>query len=395
MFQRAWPRVFAAALAVSKEPSAAEDAAQSAIEQALQAWRGDRWPDDAVAWLITAAKRRALDQLRHSIVHQRLQPAIVEMEAQRLSSAEAAEADEDLLRLVFMCCHPSLSRNAQIALTLRHVGGLTAAEIARASNSKVRTIEQRIIRATQAIRQKNMVIDAVEAEHLRTRLPGVLDVIALIFSEGYNASSGSALTRVDLVLRATNMIEDLVLRVPRHPEVRGLAALCAYQASRLQTKMHDGEFVPLEKQDRTRWDQQAIQRGNLHMQAVEGRRWGYYGIQAAIAACHANAATHATTDWDSIVRLYNDLSTIDNGLFVQLNRLVALLKSGAVGQALAGLLQLEPQMGDNHYLHATLAEAYTGMGEVEKAQAHLRRALVLAENEVERAYLHKRLREID
>ncbi len=384
----------AAALAVTREPAAAEDAAQAAIEQALVAWRGDRWPDDATAWLVAAAKRRAIDQLRRQATAERLQGEVLALEQERagsLAAQEQQEEDADLLRLVFMCCHPSLSRNAQIALTLRHVGGLTAAEIARAGNSRTATVQQRITRATDAIRQQNMVLDQIERQHISTRLPGVLDVISLIFNEGYNATAGERLIREDLVLRATNMVEDLAQRLPQHVEVRGLAALCAFQSSRLRAKNAGGGFVPLEHQDRSLWDMAAVQRGNRHLASVEGRRWGYYGIQAAIAACHANAPSFAHTDWQAVVRLYDDLSAIDSGPFVQLNRWVAVLKSGDAAAAITGMLALEPALRDVNYLHAGLAEALLADGQVEAARQRLQQALAVTRNNVEQTYLQQRL----
>lgn len=371
----------------------AEDLAQDAFEAALQRWPQAGLPDNPAAWLFTTANRRRIDRLRRERAQQRAYGAAAELleERDEMPDLDEAAVGDDALRLMFIACHPILAPDGRIALTLRMMGGLTTAEIARAFLVPESTIAQRIVRAKRTLRDARIAFELPPAAERRDRLGGVLEVIYLIFNEGYAATTGASWIRDELCSDARRLARVLATIEPNVPEVHGLVALLEVQSSRLRARTaHDGSAVPLHEQDRSRWDQLLIRRGlrALERAGAPGGR-GPYAIQAAIAAEHARAHRIEDTDWASIVAAYDELLVIAPSPIVALNRAVALSRAQDAATALPIVLELAELPGLQHYhlVPAVLGDLYARLGRTDQAALAFERAASLTANEREREHL--------
>ena len=381
----------------------AEDAASEAIEAALERWPVDGVPATPLAWLLTTARRKAVDRLRRDRAYA-ARLAIMQVEAQHLAAASGQgtgdvqeEFPDERLRLFFTCCHPALPVEAQTALTLRCLAGLSTAEVARAFLVPEATMAQRIVRAKRKIRGARIVFRVPGSDELPRRLPGVLRILYLIFTEGYAASTGEELLRADLTDEAIRLARILHRLLPAEPEVSGLLALLLLVDARRAARTDaDGELVPLEDQDRGLWDADRIAEGrDLVVAALRGPGTGPYAIQAAIAAVHAEAASTTTTDWPQIVALYDVLAHLSPSPVVQLNRAVAVAMRDGPQAGLAALDTLHDEaLRGYHPLPAARADLLRKLGRTTEAAAAYRAALELASNERERAFLRKKLTEL-
>lgn len=383
----------------------AEDLAQDAVIAALERWPSTGVPDNPGAWLMATAKRRAIDQIRHRAMAERKQDLVgAELEAQFKSSS--VDLDErlddpigdDLLRLVFTCCHPVLSREAQVALTLRMLGGLTTEEIARAFLVPTATVAQRIVRAKRTLADKQVPFETPRGEELDRRLSAVLGVIYLIFNEGYSATAGDDWVRPALCEDALRLGRVLAELMPQEPEVHGLVALMEIQASRLRARVGPGgEPVLLMDQDRSRWDRLLIQRGLEALKRAEklNRDPGPYLLQAAIAACHARSLRPEDTEWGRIAALYELLLRLSPSPVIELNRAVAMgmVAGPEVGLQLADRLLEEKSMQGYHLLPSVRGDFLVRLGRYDEARAEFERAAGMTANEREREFLTRRAEE--
>jgi RNA polymerase sigma-70 factor, ECF subfamily len=377
----------------------AEDLAQDALVAALEAWPRTGVPDNPGAWLMATAKNRAIDLARRAGTYQRKQEEVAHelgmmlgMDGADLAAAADDEVGDDLLALMFTCCHPALSTEARVGLTLRLLGGLTTAEIARAFLEAEPTVAQRLTRAKRTLREVRADFEVPGGAALRTRLPDVLEVVYLIFNEGYAASSGKRWVRTDLCEEALRLGRILAGLAPREPEAHGLIALLEIQASRLGARLGPGgEPVLLLDQDRSRWDPLLIARGvaALHRAEALPAPLGPYGLQAAIAACHARAHRAEDTDWIRIAALYGALAALSLSPIVELNRAVALgMAFGPeAGLALLETVAADPALRDYHLLPSVRGDLLSRLGRDEEAAAEFQRAAALTANESERALL--------
>ena len=371
----------------------AEDVAQEALAEALVAWPRDGVPENPGGWLLTTGRRRAIDAFRRrSALDERYALLAPTMPATTEPDWDPDRVDDDILALMFVACHPVLAREAQVALTLRTVGGLTSEEIARAFLVPVPTVQARITRAKKTIAAAGVRFELPAADDRRQRLAGVLTVLYVIFTEGSTATAGDDLLRVDLAYEAVRLGRMLVALLPGEPEAHGLLALCELTAARFPARTGpDGEPVLLEDQDRRRWDRSAIRRGRaaLDRAAAVGRGLGPYGLQAAIAACHAAAPSVAETDWDRIVLLYEALGRVAPSPVVELNRAVAVAMAHGPGPALALVDELvaTDRLAGSHLLPTVRGELLTRLGRTAEARAELELAARLCRNARERSVL--------
>ncbi|GAY13113.1 RNA polymerase sigma-70 factor, ECF subfamily [Pseudonocardia sp. N23] len=380
----------------------AEEVAADAIEAALVHWPCDGVPRRPGAWLVTTARRKAVDRLRRDQAYA-ARLALLCADAERADPAPAtALDDEDVpderLRLFFACCHPALPMEARTALTLRCLGGMDTPEVARLFLVPTATMAQRIVRAKRKIRDVRIPFRVPAADELADRLPGVLRVLYLVFTEGYAAGSGPGLQRLDLVDEAVRLTRILLRLLPEQREVAGLLALMLLVDARRAARVDDGgRLVLLADQDRARWDRDRIEEGRaLVVRALTGGDPGPYGVQAAIAALHVEAADVETTDWPQIVALYDVLGRIAPSPSVALNRAVAVaMRDGpAAGLTLLDDLRDEPRLQGAHLLPAARADLLRRLGRAEEAAAEYRAALELVGNDAERDYLRGRLDEV-
>jgi len=392
-------KIIASLTRMVRDVGLAEELAQDALVAALETWPRDGTPDNPAAWLMATAKNRARDHFRHGAMHAEKADALTwEIETQLQDAqpdVEAALDDpvrDDLLRLIFIACHPVLTTEARAALTLRLLGGLTTDEIARAFLAAEPAIAQRIVRAKRTLADAKVAFEVPRGAELAERLGSVLEVLYLIFNEGYAATSGDDWMRPALCDEALRLGRILAELAPTEPEVHGLVALMEIQASRAAARTGpSGEPILLLDQNRARWDQLLIRRGLAALERAErlGEAPGPYRLQAAIAACHARARTAADTDWKRIASLYAELAEVAPSPVVELNRAVAvsMAEGPAAGLALADRLRGEPALAAYHLLPTVRGDLLAKLGRHAEARAEFERAAALTRNARERALL--------
>lgn len=398
-------RLIAGLARMTGDVGRAEDLAQDALVAALERWPLSGVPDNPGAWLMAAAKNRAIDQMRRQSTLERKQEELARdvgaqlaMERSEFEAAVDDEVGDDLLALMFTCCHPLLSGEARVALTLRLLGGLTTPEIARAFLVGEPTVAQRLVRAKRTLRDARVPFEVPRGEELQGRLGSVLEVIYLVFNEGYAASAGEDWIRPALCEEALRLGRILAELAPREPEAHGLIALLEIQASRTRARLGPGgEPVLLLDQDRGRWDQLLIRRGLEALGRAEALRGplGPYGLQAAIAACHARALSAEETDWVRIAALYDALSQLTRSPIVELNRAVALgMAFGPeAGLELVETIAAEPALQGYHLLQSVRGDLLARLDRGAEAAAEFERAAELTGNTRERELLLRRAAE--
>jgi len=397
-------KIIAALTRILGDLEQAEDLAQDALLAALERWPKTGIPPKPAAWLMTAARYRAIDSLRRDSMmdrkHEELGREIEALEkggAEGLDEALQGEVEDDLLRLIFTACHPVLSAEARVALTLRVLGGLSTVEIARAFLIPEKTVAQRIVRAKRTLAEAHVLFEVPQGAERAARLSSVLEVIYLIFNEGYSATAGEAWVRPELCEEALRLGRVLAELTPEEPEVHGLVALMELQASRLRARVDaTGKPVLLMDQNRARWDRLLIQRGLAALRRAEstGKALGPYGLQAAIAAHHAWARSREETDWKGIAALYDVLAEVAPSPIVELNRAVAIAMAyGAEeGLALVDELLSEPSLRDYHLLPGVRGYLLARLCRFEEAKLEFERAAALTKNSRERELLLARAR---
>lgn len=376
----------------------AEDAAQEALAEALVSWSEHGQPANPVGWLMTTAKRRAIDTIRRAGVQREKYEAIAhDQDEAYADDLDIERIDDDVLALMFVSCHPVLSKEARVALTLRVVGGLSSEEIARAFLVPVPTIQARITRAKKTIAAAKVPFEVPSPGERRQRLAGVLNVLYLIFTEGSTATSGEDLIRTDLAREARRLTRVLIGVLPDEPEAYGLLALMELTASRFPARTDAaGDPVLLEDQDRTRWDQGAVRRGLAALEQATPRGLGPYGLQAAIAATHAVADSVETTDWEQIIVLYEALGRIAPNPIVDLNRAVAVAMAHGPLRALGIVDKIaeDKQLDHTHLLPTVRGELLRRLGRSVEAREELERAAGMCTNDCERAVLRQKVADL-
>ncbi|HET7923480.1 MAG TPA: RNA polymerase sigma factor [Rhodanobacteraceae bacterium] len=405
VFRIEWPKLIAGLTRVVRDVGVAEELAHDALVAALEQWPDEGIPDKPGAWLMATAKHRAIDTVRRAKLLRRKHEELGgELEALGGEASDEREAidealddqiGDDMLSLMFVSCHPVLATEARVALTLRMVGGLTTAEIARAFLVPEPTIAQRIVRAKRTLSETRVPFEVPRGEALAERLASVLEVVYLVFNEGYSATAGDDWLRPALCDDALKLARMLAELAPAEPEVHGLVALLEIQASRSAARTGaNGEPVLLLEQDRGRWDRLLIRRGLQALERAErlGGALGPYALQAAIAACHARAATADATDWPRIVALYDALASLVPSPVVQLNRAVAVSMAfgPAEGLAIVDALVVDGKLESYHLLSAVRGDLLVKLGRVGEARAEFERAAQLTRNERERRLMHTR-----
>ena len=395
-------RVIAGLARMLRDLDLAEELAQDALVAALETWPRDGVPDNPGAWLMTTAKRRAIDRLRRLQLldrkHEELARELEDIQDERRSRDEDAldhDIDDDLLRLVFVSCHPVLSMDARVALTLRLLCGLTTDEIARAFLAAEPTVAQRIVRAKRTLAEADVAFEVPRGDALQERLASVLGVVYLVFNEGYAATSGDDWVRPALCEEALRLGRMLAALAPREPDAHGLIALMEIQASRLRARVGPrGEPVLLLDQNRARWDRLLIRRGLTALDRAQalGQPVGRYRLQAQIAACHARAPRTDDTDWQQIAALYAELMRVAPSPVVELNRAVAvgMADGPAAGLAIVETLLHDKALARYHWLPAVQGDLLEKLGRREEARAAFLRAVESAGNEREQALLRAR-----
>jgi RNA polymerase sigma-70 factor, ECF subfamily len=391
-----WGRILATLIRLVGDFEVAEDAAQEAFTAAVDQWRTSGVPDSPRAWIIQTARHKAIDQIRRRARFEEPEEPL-ESYSTCATFEEAPEIPDDLLRLIFTCCHPALAIEAQVALTLRTVGGLETHEIARAFLVPEATMAQRLVRAKRKIRDAGIPYSVPAAIDMPERIDAVLTVIYLIFNEGYAPTRGETLVRTDLcaeAIRLGNLIR--MLMPPRPPaEASGLVALMLLHDSRRCARLDEaGDLVVLEEQNRSLWDQRKIAEALPLVEEALRSGPGPFALQAAIAALHCQAARPEDTDWPQIVRLYDVLERVQPSPIVSLNRAVAIAMADGPQQGLALIADLAGELDNYQLFHAARADLLRRMGSPEEAAKSYTRALALVSNESERRFLERRLREL-
>jgi RNA polymerase sigma-70 factor (ECF subfamily) len=392
-------RVFATLVRLLGDFDVAEEALHDAFHAALEQWPRDGVPANPRAWLVSTGRFKAIDGIRRRARFDSIEDHAEQVEnfADESPQADDESIEDDRLRLIFTCCHPALSSDAQVALTLREVCGLTTEEIAQAFLSGAPTLAQRIVRAKAKIRDARIPYEVPTPDELPQRLDSVLRVVYLVFNEGYLASSGSSLTRVDLSAEAIRLGRLLVDLLPE-PEAIGLLGLMLLHESRRAARTSStGEIVLLNDQDRSLWNSEQIAEGSARIErALASRRFGPYTLQGAIAGVHAQAANADATDWGEIVGIYDVLLRLDPSPVVELNRAVAVaMRDGpAAGVALIEIILGRGDLQDYHLAHAAHADLCRRLGETAKARASYQRAITLSRQDQERQFLERRLTEL-
>lgn len=404
LYRREGRRIFATLVRLVGDFELAEEAMQEAFSAALESWQKDGVPKNPRAWLVSTGRFKAIDSIRRRIRFDRKVAVMAqELEASCESFEENIEGyddetfNDDLLRLVFTCCHPALASDARVALTLREICGLTTEEIASAFLTSAGTIAQRIVRAKAKIRDTRIPYIVPSKDDLPERLDSVLAVIYLVFNEGYSASSGAEAVRVDLSSKAIHLGR-MLNEILKDPEVSGLLALMLLHESRREARVDSaGDLILLEDQDRSLWKRELIEEGSALVETVyAGGEIGVYSIQAAISAVHARAKTAADTEWGSIVALYDLLLRAQPSSVVALNRAVAIsMRDGPEsGLDLIEELLSSGELSEYHLSHAARADMLRRLGKREEAAAAYKEALTLARQEPERRFLERRLKEM-
>jgi RNA polymerase sigma-70 factor (ECF subfamily) len=400
LYQSDSRHIFATLVRLLGDFDIAEEALHDAFKAALEQWPRDGMPANPRAWLVSTGRFKAIDAIRRRA---RFEPLPDDIDKRLLADTDDPEAwndesiEDDRLRLIFICCHPALSPEAQVAMTLREVCGLTTEEVARAFLTSPPTVAQRIVRAKAKIRNARIPYQVPSLTDLPDRVDAVLRVIYLIFNEGYSASSGATLTRHDLSGEAIRLGRLLSELLPE-PETLGLLALMLLQESRRAARTSPaGDLALLENQDRSLWNHDYIREGSALVQrALAAGQVGVYTIQAAIAAVHANTANSAATDWSQIVALYDLLAQAEPSPVIELNRAVALaMRDGpAAGLKLIDAILARGDLENYHLAHAARADLCRQLGKIAEARISYERALSLAQQEPERRFLEQRLREL-
>jgi RNA polymerase sigma-70 factor (ECF subfamily) len=392
-------RVFATLVRLLGDFDLAEEALHDAFRAALEQWPRDGVPANPRAWLVSAGRFKAIDGIRRRTRFDSMEDVAEQVDAviDETTPSDSEAIEDDRLRLIFTCCHPTLAADAQVALTLREVCGLTTEEIAQAFLSAAPTLAQRIVRAKAKIRDARIPYQVPEPDERAERLDSVLRVVYLVFNEGYSASSGQSLTRVDLSGEAIRLGRLIVELLPE-PEAMGLLALMLLQESRRAARTSPGgELVLLNDQDRSLWNRDQISEGSaLVTRSLASQRFGPYTLQAAIAGVHADAVSADATDWDEIVGLYGVLLRLEPTPVVELNRAVAIaMRDGpAEGLALIEALLARGDLKDYHLAHAARADLCRRLGKTAQARASYKRAIALARQSPERRFLERRLAEL-
>lgn len=394
--RREWGRLLSSLIGSLQDFQLAEDSLQDAVESALHHWGRNGPPRSPAGWLLQVARRKAIDRLRRSQNFQRKQAEIahlIELENEMPSEMESEDIPDERLRLIFTCCHPALAEKSRVALTLRTLGGLTTGEIARAFLDAETTMAQRLVRAKRKIKTAGIAYMVPGPEQWTERLGSVLNVIYLIFNEGWAASSGSGHTRVDLSNEAIRLARGLNALRPGEAEVEGLLALMLLHDSRREARNADaGRFVALEHQDRTLWDKGKIREGRVLVKTALARGpAGPFQIQAAISAVHAEAGSYSQTGWQEIVQLYDVLYSLQPSPVVILNQAVARSNTDGPQPALEQVMPLAAELDAYQPFHAAIADFHRRLGNQEAANLAYRRAIELSENETERAFLTAQL----
>lgn len=372
----------------------AEEIVQEAFVAALQGWSAEGLPDEPRAWLITVSRRRAIDFIRKSVRHRDLLASLPEVAELREEAAGETELPDDRLALFFTCCHPALAQEAQVALTLRTLGGITTEEIARAFLVPAPTMAQRLVRAQSKIREARIPYRVPEREEWAERLDAVMTVLYLIFNEGYAATAGSSMVRAELCEDAIRLAR-LICALVDDGEPRGLLALMLLHHSRRHARTDvEGDVVLLEAQDRACWDRPLIEEGLELVEEALRRGPGPYGIQAAISALHARADHPAATDWPQIVQLYRELLRRQATPVIALNHAAAVAMVEGPETGLSLMARLARELDDYHLFHAARADLHRRAGALGEAAAAYRRALDLVRSEPERRFLQRRLAEV-
>jgi RNA polymerase sigma-70 factor (ECF subfamily) len=400
LYREVWGRAVAALVRVLGDIDLAEDVLQEAWIAALERWRRDGFPADPTAWLLTTARNRAIDRKRRERTFEAKKPLLAadSIGGDPFDVIDYSSISDDRLRLIFTCCHPALSMEARVALTLKTLGGLTTAEISNSFLVEEATMAQRLVRAKRKIKVSGIPYEVPADHSLPERLRSVLAVLYLVFTEGYASSTGGSLVRLDLCAEAIRLTRVLVELMPDEPEARGLLALMLLQHSRRDARVdRGGDLVLLEDQDRTTWDADMIDEGlELARRALRRRAPGPYQLQAAIAAVHASAGSFSETDWDQIVGLYDLLLRVGPSAVVELNRAVAVaMRDGPDrGLSLIDELAATGRLDRFHLMHAARADLLRRSGRFEAAAGAYERALALEQSGVERRYLERRLAEV-